>query len=160
MQDVHVDRDRAAQDLLEEPFADDDVAVPQAGLARLVVVPPQVVGVDDRRVHAAGAALVPLAEADRRAEETDHLLLQAGAHAVAASAVGRLDVQPVHELRQRRAQLEPPALGPNGVCADPCEQQPREVAVGQQRPPAARHHELEGAVRPDVDAFVTRVDSR
>ena len=94
---VHVERHRVVDDLIEEIFAEPDLAVPQYPLIRALRVPPELTPVGDGRGNELLTVLVLVDQPDTGVKEALHLVAEASV----CFAVAAVDAEFPHEIRQR-----------------------------------------------------------
>ena len=148
-EDVQVDGDRMADDLLEELLAEPDGAVPQRGLVGLLWIPPELVFIGYKRADPFEPSFVLVDERHGASKQPLHLVSEAGLLSSLAAAAA-LDPQRQHELRKRAAQDELAALGSHRFGRDPGQQQAGNVAERELVKPAGAHDQGVGAVAANV----------
>ena len=127
LEGVHVERDGAPDDLVEQVFPQPNFAVKQHRLIGLALVPPKLATVGDSRGNEPFSVLVLMDQPDMGVEEPIHLVPQP----CVCFAVAAVDPQGPHELRERVPQDQLAALGPHGLSRNPRQQQAGQVAEGQ-----------------------------
>ena len=157
LQHVHVERDWAGDDLVEELLAELDRAhAPQNGLVGPLRVPPQVHAARNVIRDDVHASVGPVCQLNGALEQPLHLVVESG-YVPAGAAATALDAELHHELAECRAEAQRSALRSDHFGADPRKQQARQVAVRQLRLSGPGEGQSPWTVGPGVLEAVARI---